>query len=143
MSLERAWDFLSDPHNLRTITPDALDFRILSELPPKMYAGMFICYRIRPLLGLPMTWVTEITHVDAPHYFVDEQRVGPYRIWHHQHWLREHGDGAVEMEDIVDYALPFGLLGEAAHALMVRRQVEGIFDYRRKKLETLFPSEQA
>jgi len=112
INLQTAWDFFSSPKNLVTITPDELGFTILSELPEKMYPGLFIKYKVTPLLGIPLTWVTEITHVEELQFFVDEQRVGPYSIWHHQHFFKEI-PGGVEMTDIVDYKLPFvELFGE-------------------------------
>jgi ligand-binding SRPBCC domain-containing protein len=135
--LQTAWDFFSDCRNLSKITPNSLDFRFTGEAPESMYEGMIITYRIRPLLGIPVTWVTEITHVDEPSLFVDEQRLGPYRFWHHKHLFRTL-HGGIEMEDIVDYAMPLGLLGSFTHALLIRRQLEGIFDYRENTLRRLF-----
>ncbi len=102
-----------------------------------MYAGQVISYTVRPLAGIPMTWVTEITHVNTPNYFVDEQRFGPYAFWHHQHFLKE-VPGGVEMRDIVHYALPLGLLGRLANSLLVKNKLQKIFDFRHKKLESLF-----
>jgi len=139
IDLDEAWAFFSDPRNLARITPPELGFRVTSELPERMYPGLFISYQIAPLLGIPMPWLTEITHVDERVMFVDEQRMGPYRIWHHEHWFRE-VPGGVEMRDIVHYALPFGLAGEVAHAVFVGRQVRGIFDYRERILERRFTS---
>ena len=98
---------------------------------------MIITYRIRPVLGIPITWVTEITHVQEPSHFVDEQRFGPYRFWHHKHLFKATKDG-VEMEDIVDYAMPLGPLGSIPHALLIRKRLEGIFDYRERVLKELF-----
>jgi hypothetical protein len=142
-SLDRAWDFFSSPRNLEHITPGFLDFKILSDLPEKMYPGMMIRYRVRPLLGIPLTWVTEITHVDEGSYFVDEQRVGPYRIWHHEHHFRDLGEGRVEMRDRVTYEMHFGWLSEPVHALVVKRQLAGIFDYRVRAVNELFPAKPA
>jgi ligand-binding SRPBCC domain-containing protein len=128
--MEEAWQFFSDPRNLRDITPDYMDFQITSsDLPDKMYPGLIVHYKVRPVMGLPITWVTEITHVDEPGFFVDEQRFGPYRMWHHQHLFREI-PGGVEMDDIVEYVLPFGPLGTLLHALFIRKQLNSIFDYR-------------
>ena len=110
--LERAWAFFADPRNLARITPPALGFRILSDLPPRIHPGMMIRYQVRPLLRLPMTWLTEITHVREERYFVDEQRSGPYRIWHHEHYFSDIGGGRVEMTDLVTYQLPLGWLSE-------------------------------
>jgi ligand-binding SRPBCC domain-containing protein len=137
ISLEEAWAFFSSPKNLATITPDNLGFQIRTQLPEEMYAGMFIQYTVRPLLGIPTTWVTEITHVEKPRFFVDEQRVGPYRIWHHQHHFKAI-DGGVAMTDIIDYRLPLGLLGKLGHPLIVKPRLQQIFNYREQKLHELF-----
>ena len=137
IALAEAWTFFCDPRNLGTITPDWLCFDIRSEAPPYMYPGCIIEYRIRALAGLPMTWVTEITHVAAPHSFVDEQRFGPYRFWHHQHHFRAVGEG-VEMTDIVHYAMPYGVLGLAVLKLVVAKRLQRIFEFRRQKLIELF-----
>ena len=138
-TIEEVWDFISSPKNLKEITPDYMGFDIISEnLPEKMYAGMIIAYKVRPLLKFPMTWVTEITHVVEKRYFVDEQRVGPYALWHHQHLIEPHETG-VMMKDIVTYRPPLGFLGSIANLLMIRRQLEGIFSYREKALKKRFP----
>jgi ligand-binding SRPBCC domain-containing protein len=135
--IQEAWDFFSDCRNLSKITPDSLDFRFVGEAPEQMYEGMIITYRIRPVLGIPVTWVTEITHVNEPSLFVDEQRLGPYSFWHHKHLFRTIDDG-VEMEDVVDYAMPLGVLGSIPHALLIRKKLEGIFDYRERVLKDRF-----
>lgn len=138
-SIDDAWAFFSDPRNLARITPESLDFHILTpDLPPRIHAGLMIRYRVRPLLGIPMTWLTEITQVRDGEYFVDEQRVGPYAIWHHEHWFREKTPGTVEIEDRVTYRLPFGWLSEPVHALIVRRQLDEIFAHRERVVEKLF-----
>ena len=137
IQIREAWDFFSDCRNLSEITPDYLDFSFVGEAPEHMYEGMIITYRIRPVLGIPVTWVTEITHVDKPSLFVDEQRFGPYSFWHHKHLFRAI-EGGVEMEDIVDYAMPLGLLGSIPHALLIRKQLEGVFDYRERVLKERF-----
>lgn len=137
IDLQTCWDFFSDPVNLRDITPASLDFRITSELPERMYAGMIISYRIRPLSGLDVTWTTEITHVREPFFFVDEQRFGPYRFWHHQHHFRPI-EGGVEMVDEVHYALPLGILGSMLNQLMVEGKLKDIFSYRCRVLEQHF-----
>lgn len=139
ITLQTAWDFFSSPRNLSLITPPEMGFELRSELPKKMYPGLFITYTVRPLLGIPLTWVTEITHIREGEYFVDEQRVGPYRIWHHQHFFREI-PGGVEMTDIVDYQLPLGFLGELAHPVLVKPRLQGIFAFRYNKLIELFGS---
>jgi ligand-binding SRPBCC domain-containing protein len=131
----QAWDFFCDARNLARITPPEMGFEVTSRLPERMYAGMIITYRIRPLLGVPVRWVTEITHVDEGRLFVDEQRFGPYRFWHHQHLFRE-VPGGVGVGDIVHYALPPG--AGPARALLVQPRLNAIFDYRRRFLEELF-----
>ena len=137
ISVEKAWDFLSDPGNLKTITPDYMGFKILEGAEEKMYAGQIIKYIITPVLGLPLRWVTEITQVEDQKYFVDEQRFGPYSLWHHKHFIKAI-PGGVEMIDIVDYKLPLGMLGRIAHPLFVKRQLNQIFNYRYNKLVELF-----
>ena len=137
ISASKAWDFLSDPGNLKTITPDYMGFTILEGAEDKMYAGQIIKYIVRPVLGIPLRWVTEITHVADEEYFVDEQRFGPYSLWHHKHFIRPIA-GGVEMIDIVDYKLPLGWLGQLAHGIFVKRQLKQIFDYRYRKLVELF-----
>ncbi len=137
ISVAKAWDFFSSPKNLATITPDELGFKIKSELPEKMYPGMFIQYTVKPLLGIPMTWVTEITQVNEPHFFIDEQRVGPYAIWHHQHFFKEI-PGGVEMTDIVDYRLPFAPFGNFMQPLLIKGKLNQIFEYRNAKMIELF-----
>ncbi|NCO62551.1 MAG: SRPBCC family protein [Flavobacteriales bacterium] len=137
ITIQEAWDFLSDPKNLKTITPDYMGFNILSGADRPMFAGQMIQYIVTPVLGIKTKWVTEITHVIDKHYFVDEQRFGPYALWHHKHFIKEI-DGGVEMEDIIDYKVPFGFLGQLVHPILVRPKLEEIFNYRTKKLEALF-----
>jgi ligand-binding SRPBCC domain-containing protein len=137
ITVETAWSFLSDPKNLKTITPDYMGFNIVSGADRPMFAGQIIQYIITPVLGIKTKWVTEITHVIDKRYFVDEQRFGPYALWHHKHFIKEI-DGGIEMEDIIDYKVPFGLLGQMFHPILVKPKLEGIFSYRTKKLEELF-----
>jgi len=133
------WDFISSPANLKKITPPEMGFDIVSgAVPEKMYAGMIVKYRVRPLFGIPTTWVTEITHVQEGNSFVDEQRIGPYKMWHHQHFLEQQTDGVL-MKDIVSYQPPFGFLGAVANAIIIRSQLAKIFDYRTLALEKIFP----
>lgn len=134
---QQAWDFLSEPANLKTITPDYMGFNILSGADRPMYAGQIIQYIVTPVLGIKTKWVTEITHVKEGNYFVDEQRFGPYALWHHKHFIREI-EGGVEMEDIVDYKIPLGVIGQWMHPLLVKPKLDEIFEYRRKKLIELF-----
>jgi ligand-binding SRPBCC domain-containing protein len=139
IGIDEAWDFFSNPHNLPLITPPSMGFEIRSRVPDRMYAGMIVTYTVRPLLSVPVTWVTEITHVDEPRMFVDEQRFGPYRFWHHQHHFREI-DGGVEATDIVNYAMPLDPAGRFAQRWMVRPQLDRIFDFRRRALVERFGS---
>jgi ligand-binding SRPBCC domain-containing protein len=137
-SMEKVWDFISSPANLKEITPDHMGFDITSgDLPEKMYPGMIISYKVSPLLGIKMTWVTEITHVKQGEYFVDEQRSGPYSIWHHQHHI-EPIQGGVLMRDIVSYKPPLAFLGSIANWLFIRRQLNNIFSYRFEAVEQKF-----
>jgi ligand-binding SRPBCC domain-containing protein len=135
--LEKAWEFLSSPKNLKTITPDYMSFNILSGAEKPMFAGQIIQYIVTPILGIKTKWVTEITHVKEGEYFVDEQRFGPYALWHHKHFIKEI-DGGVEMEDIIDYKVPMGILGQIVHPILVKPKLEEIFAYRQKKLIALF-----
>jgi ligand-binding SRPBCC domain-containing protein len=137
--IEDAWGFFSNPNNLSVITPEWLNFKVTSKLPDKMYAGMIITYKVHPVLGIPNTWVTEITHVKEPNYFVDEQRFGPYKFWHHQHHFKETKNG-VEMTDIVNYALPFDPFSRFVNSLLVEKKVKEIFKFREKTLVGLFPA---
>jgi len=137
ISLQEAWDFLSDPKNLKTITPDYMGFHILSGADRPMFQGQLIQYIVTPIAGIKTKWVTEITHVRDKEYFVDEQRFGPYDLWHHKHFIKEI-PGGVEMEDIVDYKLPFGFLGQLVHPILVAPKLKEIFTYRRKKLIELY-----
>lgn len=137
-SIDVVWDFISSPDNLKEITPDYLDFKVTSKSGGnKMYAGMIITYIVKPLLGLPLKWMTEITHVKDNEYFVDEQRVGPYKMWHHQHKI-EAIDGGVLMTDIVTYIPPFGFVGAIANNLFIKKQLKEIFDYRTIAVEKRF-----
>ena len=137
INIKDAWDFFSNPNNLNVITPRWLNFKIKSKLPDKMYPGMIISYKVHPVLKIPNTWVTEITHVKEPFYFVDEQRFGPYKFWHHQHHFNETKNG-VEILDVVNYALPFDPFSRPINSLLVEKKVEEIFKYREKKLEEIF-----
>ena len=137
ISKQEAWAFLSDPNNLKVITPDYMGFHILSGADRPMFAGQIIQYIVTPVMGIKTKWVTEITHVVEGSYFVDEQRFGPYSLWHHKHFIKEI-EGGVEMEDIIDYKLPFGWLGQLMHPLLVKPKLKEIFEYRTAKLEELF-----
>ena len=137
IALEEAWNFLSNPKNLKTITPPYMGFEILTGADRAMYPGQLIQYIVTPVMGIKTKWVTEITHVEDQKYFVDEQRFGPYDLWHHKHFLREI-EGGVEMEDIVDYKIPLGILGQIIQPVLIKPKLDEIFEYRRKKLIELF-----
>ncbi len=138
VDLHTAWEFFLSPANLGKITPPEMDFVITGRHPPeKMYPGMIITYTVRPVLGIRMQWVTEITQVREPHFFIDEQRSGPYRIWHHQHHFTEI-PGGVEMEDIIHYKLPMSLLSFPFRGLLVEKQLNRVFDFRKETLIKMF-----
>lgn len=126
---ETAWAFFATPRNLQEMTPPELDFRVLWGGDEPMHAGQLIAYRIGVAPGVRLTWLTEITHVEPGHAFVDEQRRGPYRLWHHLHRFEPVAGGTACL-DRVAYELPFGPLGALGHALWVRRQLTRIFDFR-------------
>lgn len=137
-TIDHCWAFFSDPRNLAEITPPALDFQIISDLPPSIRSGLMIQYRVRPLFGIPMTWVSEITQVDGPRFFIDEQRIGPYALWHHEHSFRELEGGRTEIADVVHYAPPFGVLGELAHPFLIAPELAKIFAFREKAVRERF-----
>lgn len=138
-SLEAVWRFFSNPKNLGRITPSWLDFKVLSALPEEMHEGLIIHYTVRPFLGLVAPWTTEITHVRAPHYFVDEQKAGPYALWHHQHTFTEVG-GGVEMVDEVNLRVGYSFLDSVIAPRVVLPMVESIFEFRRLAIGEIFPS---
>jgi ligand-binding SRPBCC domain-containing protein len=136
--LPEVWDFFSRPENLNKLTPAHVSFHILSPLAgQEMYPGMIVQYQISPLLGIPMNWVTEITQIRHHEWFIDDQRVGPYALWHHQHHFKA-VPGGTEMTDILHYQVPLGPLGTLANALFVERMVDQIFSYREAAVKELF-----
>lgn len=137
VDIHTAWDFFSSPVNLSKITPPEMDFVITSRLPEKMYPGLIITYTVKPILNIKMQWVTEITQVREPYYFIDEQRSGPYKLWHHQHFFTEIENG-VKMDDIIHYKIPFGIFGAPAKNIVVENQLKKIFEFRTKTLLALF-----
>ena len=137
ITIDQAWNFLSNPQNLAAITPDFMQFEIESGADRAIFPGQIIQYTVRPVLGIKIKWVTEITHVLNKQYFVDEQRYGPYALWHHKHFLKEI-PGGVEMEDIIDYKIPMGILGQWMHPWLVKPKLDAIFNYRQHRLEKLF-----
>lgn len=141
ISLDEAWRFFSDPANLKRITPPYMNFEILSELPEESYEGMIITYKLSPFPFTRVQWITEITICDKPNFFVDEQRFGPYRFWHHQHVFKKI-DSGVEMQDIVNYVMPYGMLGRAANFFVVSHQLNKIFDYRANALKMIIENRE-
>ncbi len=139
ISLKEAWDFFSSPLNLSKITPSKMNFIVTSDYTEntKMYEGMIITYKVSPLLGIKMNWMTEITTVKEGKYFIDEQRFGPFKFWHHEHHFEEI-DGGVLMTDRLSYGIPFGFIGQIANAIIVEKQTKEIFEYREKAVEELF-----
>ena len=137
-NIDDVWDFVASPQNLKHITPEYMNFTITSkDLPKEMYAGMIISYKVSPILKIPLNWVTEITQVDKKKYFVDEQRFGPYKMWHHQHIFEPHINGVL-MTDLISYKLPLGSLGKIINAIYIKNQLETIFNYRFHKMNTIF-----
>lgn len=138
ISLEEAWAFFSRPENLNEITPDKMQFKILSDIHGKeMYEGMIIRYTVTPLLNIPMNWVTEITKIEDHEYFIDEQRFGPYAFWHHQHHFEANDFGTL-MTDHLHYAAPFGIIGRITDAIFINKEIEHIFEYRKNVLKEKF-----
>jgi ligand-binding SRPBCC domain-containing protein len=138
VSISQIWDFISVPDNLKDITPAHMGFVITGNTGNgKMYPGMIISYKVSPLLGIKLNWVTEITHVKEFEYFVDEQRIGPYSMWHHQHKI-EPIEGGVLMTDVVTYQPPLGIVGAVANSLIIKKQLQQIFNYREVALEQRF-----
>lgn len=135
--LNNLWEFISSPKNLSKITPNYMDFNIKSKIPKKMYEGLIISYTVKPILGIKLNWVTEITHIKDKNYFVDEQRSGPYKMWHHEHILEETNDGII-MKDIISYIPPYGFIGLILNKLFIKKQVREIFQYRTKVLNDIF-----
>ncbi len=136
--LDEVWEFFSRPENLNEVTPKEMNFEILSDIANQpMYEGMIINYKVTPLLGIKMRWTTEIQRIKQGKYFVDEQRFGPYAMWHHEHHFEEK-DGGVYMKDLLHYAIPFGPIGNIANWLIVDNKIEEIFAYRFKAVEERF-----
>lgn len=137
ISLETAWEFLCNPANLSKLTPPEMNMKIISGADRPMYAGQVLQYSVTPLAGFKTKWVSEITQYKDKNYFVDLQLYGPYAFWHHKHFVKEI-EGGVEMEDIIDYKVPFGILGQLVHPILVKPKLNDIFNYRTRKLEELF-----
>ncbi len=138
VNLEKVWNFFADAGNLLAVTPPYLNLKLTNKIyGGDMYAGQVMTYYVKPLLGIPVSWMTEITQVTPMNYFVDEQRKGPYQLWHHQHHFKSI-DGGTEMVDFVHYRVPFGLLGNLANSLLVKKELKKIFTYRYQKIGELF-----
>lgn len=138
VTIEKAWEFFSNPANLKDITPNQMGFVIRSKHHGnRMYPGQIIEYTVKPLLSIPLYWMTEITHVKEGKYFVDEQRFGPYSLWHHQHHFIKIA-GGVEMTDIVHYKIPFWFIGDIANSVYVKQQLKQIFDFRYEAITKKF-----
>ena len=137
INLNEAWDFLSSPNNLELITPKSMDFNITDWDKKKAYPGQIIRYTVKPILGIKINWVTEITHVRGKEYFVDEQRFGPYTFWHHKHFIKEI-EGGVIMEDVIHYKPPFGLIGVLLNFLFINSKLNSIFKHRELELIKTF-----
>ena len=139
--ISTVWEFMSSPKNLATITPEYMGFEILNDPGAKMYAGQIIEYYVKPVFGIKLHWVTEITHVKENEFFVDEQRIGPYNFWHHKHILKP-VDKGIEMIDLIHYKVPLGFIGNIANRLFVKKQLNDVFNYRYEKLEKIFNSNE-
>ena len=136
LSILEAWNFFSNPKNLLKITPDHLGFEITSDVPEEIYPGCLITYKVSPFLGIKTNWVTEITQVKTGRYFIDEQRYGPYSMWHHEHFFFETKNGVL-MKDKITYKVPGGLIGRALHPIIVLPRLKQIFSYRSEVLPKL------
>jgi ligand-binding SRPBCC domain-containing protein len=137
ININEAWSFFSDPKNLIKITPPDMNFEITNNPAKDIYSGMIITYKLRPIFNIPSSWVTEIVFVDEPNSFIDVQRFGPYKFWHHRHRFKA-VDGGILMSDEVNYALPFGKIGDFTHSLFVKKRIKKIFDYRKAELKKIF-----
>lgn len=138
--ITQVWEFFSNPRNLSRITPQGMGFATEAEgLPERIRTGLMITHRLRPFLNVPITWLTEITHVVENQLFIDEQRVGPYAVWHHEHEFHDLGGNRTEMVDRVTYVPPFGPLGELVHPWLIKPELDRVFAYREQALRQLFP----
>ncbi len=137
ISIYEAWDFLSSPNNLKLITPESMNFKIIDWDKKKAYPGQIIQYTVSPVLGIRIKWVTEITQVIRNNYFIDEQRFGPYSFWHHKHFIKEIDNGIL-MDDVIHYKIPFGLIGKIFNKIYVQNKLDKIFKYRENKLNEIF-----
>jgi ligand-binding SRPBCC domain-containing protein len=137
ITLDEAWKFLSNPKNLSILTPKEMNMTIVSGADRPMYQGQVIQYSVTPVAGIKTKWISEITHFVEGKYFVDLQLYGPYAYWHHQHFIHEI-EGGVQMEDIIHYKVPLGILGKMVHPFLVKPKLEQVFEYRKERLTELF-----
>lgn len=138
VSLKETWEFFSAPQNLEEITPNHMGFTITSNVDKKVYKGQIITYKVGILPGIKSNWVTEITQVENEKFFIDEQRFGPYSMWHHEHWFESLDNGKTLMKDKISYKIPFGFLGHLAQFIFIKKQLNTIFKHRIITLEKLF-----
>jgi ligand-binding SRPBCC domain-containing protein len=138
-NIKDIWKFFSDPRNLSKITPPYMNFEILTEdLPDEIFTGLIIEYKVTPIGGIPVRWVTEITAVEKYKYFIDEQRFGPYKFWHHLHLFEQVDEGKIKIIDKVHYIIPLGIVGQIMNSLFVKKRLDEIFDYRAKAISEIF-----
>jgi len=136
--LDEAWDFFTNPRNLAQLTPKEMNFRHVFEPDEeRVYKGMYLVYKVSPLAGIPLTWVTEITEVLPKKRFVDDQIKGPFARWHHIHEFEDRGDKTL-IRDVLYYQMPLGFLGDIAHSLFAKKQVAQIFTFRKERMEEIF-----
>ena len=136
--MDEVWEFFSNPANLQKITPKEMNFEILTDLKDvSMYPGMLIRYKVSPIAKIRMNWVTEITSVKPFEYFIDEQRFGPYALWHHEHRFEKTTEGIL-MSDILHYGVPLGFIGQIVNEIMISRRIDHIFEYRQDIIKEIF-----
>jgi len=137
MTIQEAWSFFSSPYHLNDITPDFFHVTITSKVPEKIYAGLMISYQMKAVFGIPMNWLSEVSHCNEPKRFVYEQRIGPFKFWSHEVCLTEQQNGIL-LEDIMFYAMPFGWLGQLINTVLIADKLERIFDTRHTYLQSKF-----
>lgn len=138
LPIDKAWDYFSSPENLSKITPPKMGFMVTSKVDKKAYLGQIITYKVSPIPLVKTNWITEITQVKDKSFFIDEQRFGPYSMWHHEHWFEALPNGNTLMKDKISYKIPFGFLGHIAQQLFIKKQLKMIFNYRFLTLENMF-----
>lgn len=137
ISIDKAWEFFSNPNNLSKIMPKDMGFKVLEGATLPLYQGQIIEYTVTPLPLFKTTWISEINHINKPHFFVDTQIEGPYKLWHHKHFLKEI-KGGTEITDVVHYQVPFGILGKLVHPIIIKPKLDKIFKYREQQISQLF-----